>query len=134
MSPFARLAVLGLLLTAPVAAQAQDAIVGTWVGTAKSGENTFDTQLTFVSPKGGISRYPGIPCGGLLAGDRKGDAYEYTESVTWGGLDEKPDGGCVPGSVNLTVNGDKMQYEWTGKWPDGQDYTATGELQRVKKR
>ena len=81
-----RLLLLACLL-APAAAQAQDAIIGMWVGTVKSGEYTFDTQLTFVSPKGGISRYPRIPCGGVLAGDRKGDAYEYTETVTWGGLD-----------------------------------------------
>jgi hypothetical protein len=32
----------------------------------------FETRLTFISPKGGVSRYPGSPCGHILAGGRKG--------------------------------------------------------------
>ena len=92
--------------------QAQDAIIGTWVGEATQGENKFETRLTFVSPTGGISRYPSFVCGGILAGDRRDDTYEFNETVTWGGMDEKADG-CIHGVVRLTVDGDKMKYEWS---------------------
>lgn len=61
-------------LVGATTAQAQDAIVGTWVGTLKQDEGEpFETRLTFVSPKGGVSRYPASPCGGILAGGPKGD-------------------------------------------------------------
>jgi hypothetical protein len=44
------------------------------VGTLKQDEGEpFETRLTFVSPKGGVSRYPASPCGGILAGGPKGD-------------------------------------------------------------
>ena len=59
-----------------------------------AGEIKFETRLTFVSPKGGVSRYPRFPCGGI----QKGNAYEFNETVTWGGTDEKADG-CIPGVV-----------------------------------
>ena len=75
-----------------------DAVVGTWVGEVSQGETKFETRLTFVSPKGGVSRYPSFPCGGTLSGDRKGDAYEFNEVITWGGLDERPNG-CIGGVV-----------------------------------
>jgi hypothetical protein len=52
--------------------------------------------------------------------------------ITWGGMDEKADG-CFPGLVRITVNGDKMNYEWSGTH-NGQEYSAGGELRRVKKR
>ena len=69
--------------------QAQDAIVGTWVGMLKQDEGEpFETRLTFVSPKGGVSRYPASPCGGILAGGPKGEGYQFTETITWGTTDE----------------------------------------------
>ncbi|MCZ7595784.1 MAG: hypothetical protein M5U16_13460 [Hyphomicrobium sp.] len=132
MSLLTRLAFVAGLLAAPAGALAEDAIIGTWVGDVTQGETKFETRLTFVSPKGGVSRYPSFPCGGILSGDRKDDAYEYNENVTWGGMDEKADG-CIPGVVRATVSGDKMKYEWTGTH-DGQSYSAEGELRRVKKR
>ena len=73
-------------------------------------------RLTFVSPKGGVSRYPGDPpCGGMLVGDRKGDDYEYQETITYGGTDEKTDG-CLNGTMKLSVEGDTMKYDWASQY------------------
>jgi hypothetical protein len=112
-------------------AAAADPIVGTWVGKgAHAGsEDQFNMRLTFVSPNGGISRYPDVPCGGMLAGDRKGDDYEYSESITFNGPDEKNENFCINGSVRLSVDGDTMKYEWSSNY-DGQDQSSTGELHR----
>ena len=114
-----------------IAGALQDAIVGTWSGTAAQPDNDpFSVRLTFVSPKGGVSRYPGSPpCGGMLIGDRKGDNYEYQESITYGGTDEKTDG-CISGTMKLTVNGETMKYEWSANY-NGQDYSSSGELKRT---
>ncbi len=122
--------------TTPVIAQEvagtlADAIVGTWVGEGTQGESKFETRLTFVSPKGGVSRYPGYPCGGMLTGDRKGDGYEFNEVVTWGGIDENP-AGCIGGVIRISLDGNKMHYEWSTNY-NGQDFNATGELYRVEK-
>jgi hypothetical protein len=140
MSRICGLALLAALLTAPigvanaqdVAGSLNDAIVGTWVGEVSQGETKFQTRLTFVSPKGGIRRYPGFPCGGTLIGDRKGDGYQFDEVVTWGGTDEKTDG-CIGGLVKITVDGDKMIYDWSATY-NGTDHAATGELRRVGKK
>jgi hypothetical protein len=117
---------------ADIAGDLQDAIVGLWTGTAAQPErDPFDVRLTFVSPKGGISRYPGDPpCGGMLSGDRKGDNYEFVETITYGGTDEKTDG-CLSGTMSLTIEGDTMKYSWATQY-NGEDYTATGELKRQK--
>ncbi len=114
-----------------IAGTLQDAIVGTWVGAGvAAGYRPVQTRLTFVSPKGGVSRYPGCPpCGGMLVGDRKGDNYEYQESITYGGTDEKTDG-CLSGAMKLTVNGETMKYEWSANY-NGQDYSSSGELKRT---
>jgi hypothetical protein len=118
---------------APGTASAQD-IVGSWVGEANLPEQgAYPVRLTFVSAKGGISRYPSDPpCGGMLKGDQKGDYFEYEETVTFGGKDERDDG-CIPGTMRLTVDGDTMKYEWWGSF-NGQDYTSSGELQRQSGR
>ena len=114
-----------------IAGTLQDAIVGTWSGQASQPDtDPFEVRLTFVSPKGGVSRYPGSPpCGGMLVGDRKGDNYEFQESITYGGTDEKTDG-CLNGAMKLTVNGETMKYEWTANY-NGQDYSSSGELKRT---
>ena len=114
-----------------IAGTLQDAIVGTWTGQAAQPEtDPFNVRLTFVSPKGGVSRYPGSPpCGGMLVGDRKGDNYEYQELITYGGTDEKTDG-CLNGNMKLTVNGETMKYEWSANY-NGQDYSSSGELKRI---
>jgi hypothetical protein len=118
-----------LLIGAP--ARAEDPIVGTWVGTVtQQGQEPFETRLTFVSPRGGVSRYPTYPCGGMLAGGRKGDGYEYQETINWGGLDEQTNG-CVGGIVRLNVDGDTMKFDWSTNY-NGQDYQAAGELHRQK--
>lgn len=114
-----------------VAGTLADAIVGTWVGEGTQGENKFETRLTFVSPRGGVSRYPGYPCGGMLTGDRKGDGYEFNEVVTWGGIDENPNG-CIGGLMRISLDGNKMTFDWSTNY-NGQDYSATGELHRVEK-
>ena len=116
-----------------IAGDMQDAIVGLWTGTAAQPErDPFDVRLTFVSPKGGISRYPGDPpCGGMLVGDRKGDNYEYTETITFGGHRRKD--GRLPQrrQMNVTVEGDTLKYGWSSQY-NGEEYTATGELKRQK--
>lgn len=114
-----------------IAGALQDAIVGTWSGQAAQPDtDPFHVRLTFVSPRGGVSRYPGSPpCGGMLIGDRRGDNYEYQESITYGGTDEKTDG-CLNGTLKLTVNGETMKYEWSANY-NGQDYSSSGELKRT---
>ena len=52
--------------------------------------------------------------------------------ITWGGIDEKPDG-CIGGLVKITVDGDKMTYDWSGTY-NGEDHAAAGELRRVGKK
>jgi hypothetical protein len=108
----------------------QDAIVGTWVGrAAQPNQDPFEVRLTFVSPKGGVSRYPGDPaCGGVLRGDRNGDHYEYQERITYGGTEEL-DNGCLSGNISLTVKGDTMKFDWTTT-SNGQDFSSSGELHR----
>jgi len=119
-------------LVSSSSARAEDPIVGTWVGNlSQADQEPFETRVTFVSPKGGVSRYPGFPCGGVLSGDRKGDAYEYEESISWGGVDEL-DPGCISGTVRATIDGDKMNLSWSGTL-NGQEYQASGELKRVRK-
>jgi hypothetical protein len=115
-----------------VAGSLADAIVGIWAGTAAEPEkDAYQVRLTFVSQKGGIVRYPGeTPCGGVLTGDRNGDDYEYQETITYNGLDERDDG-CFDGVMRLSVDGDTMKFEWTGTY-DGQERTATGELKRQR--
>lgn len=119
---------------ADLAGELTDPIVGHWVGTAAQPEQgSFEVTLTFVSPKGGISRYPGeTPCGGVLVGDRHGDSYQYQESITYNGTDERQDG-CISGNISLTLEGDTLKYEWSGT-NNGQDYTSSGELKRRTKR
>jgi hypothetical protein len=124
-----RLSIACLLVFAGPVLAADDEIVGNWLGTGKQGENEFEMRFTFVSPKGGVSRYPGYPCGGVLSGDRKGSAYSYSEVITYGGLNENP-GGCIPGAMRLTVKGDEMAYEWAGD-DNGQPVAAQGTLRRV---
>ncbi len=122
------LALAGVCLMPSIAA-ADDPIVGSWVGNLiQEGQDPFETRLTFVSPRGGVTRYPGQSCGGVLVGDRKASGYEYEETITWGGVDEK-DGGCIGGAVHVKVDGDKLQFEWTTNY-NGQDYAAAGELHR----
>lgn len=139
MSLVNRWAIFAALLAVPgfgeaqeVAGSLSDPIVGTWVGQATQGEHTFETRLTFVSPKGGVSRYPYWPCGGVLSGDRKGDGYEYNEVLTWGGLDENPTG-CIGGLVKLSIDGDKMTFDWSANY-NGQDTFASGVLHRQSKK
>ena len=78
-----------------IAGTLQDAIVGTWVGEAAQGETEFETRLTFVSPKGGVSRYPSFvraaACWPVIA---RATTTNSTRSITWGGMDEKADG-CI---------------------------------------
>jgi hypothetical protein len=66
----------------------------------------------------------------MLVGDRKGDSYGYTETITYGGTDEKTDG-CLSGTMNVTVEGDTMKYSWSTQY-NGEDFTATGELKRQR--
>jgi hypothetical protein len=107
----------------------QDAIVGTWIGqAAQPDQDPFDVRLTFVSPKGGVSRYPNDPvCGGVLSGDRDGEQYEYQETITYGSTEEV-DSGCLNGTLRLTITGDTMKFDWSSS--DGQNLTSTGELHR----
>jgi hypothetical protein len=127
---FARYAIrASVVFVLATAAQAGDPIVGTWVGKLSQPDNDpFDVTATFVSPKGGVTRYPGFPCGGVLEGGRKGDGYEYEETISWGGVDEV-DPGCLSGSVIVSVEGNKMHFSWTGT-NNGQQYQASGELKR----
>ena len=111
-----------------------DPIVGTWVGKGShtGTEDQFNMRLTFVSPKGGVSRYPDIPCGGKLVGGPSGDdKYQYDEAILYNGPDERSDNYCINGRVHLSVDGNKMTYEWSSSH-NGQDFAATGQLQRER--
>ena len=118
-------------MLSPLAAlAADDPIVGTWVGSvAQDGIDPFETRLTFVSPKGGVSRYPSFPCGGMLVGGRKGEGYEYQETLTWGGVDEVVRTAASAARVSISVSGDKMKFDWAGNY-EGRDIHASGELHR----
>jgi hypothetical protein len=126
----ATLAIAALAVPAP--ARAEDPIVGVWTGKLSQTDNEpFEMTATFVSPRGGVTRYPGFPCGGVLVGNRRGGSdYEYEETISWGGPEEV-DPGCISGNVSVSVNGDKMQFTWTGA-SDGQQYKAAGELTRQR--
>jgi hypothetical protein len=111
--------------------QNEEAIVGAWVGqAAQPDQDPFDVRLTFVSPRGGVSRYPGEPsCGGVLTGSRDGDHFEYEEAITYGSSEEV-DQGCLNGKLKLTVDGDTMKYDWTSTNAEGSPLTSSGELHR----
>lgn len=119
----------GFSVLSATSAQAEDAIVGTWVGRLKQDDGEpFETRLTFVSPKGGISRYPSTPCGGILAGGPKGDGYQYTETITWGTEGER-EIYCIGGTADITVDGDVMKFDWSGE-DKGTATRTVGELKR----
>jgi hypothetical protein len=119
---------------AELAAQSADAIVGIWVGKGNHGNGSeFSMKLTFVSPKGGVSRYPDIPCGGMLVGGRKGTSYEYAETVTYNGAEERADNFCISGVMRLTVKGNAMSYDWSSMY-NGEEHVSTGTLKRVGAR
>jgi hypothetical protein len=111
--------------------QNEEAIVGAWVGqAAQPDQDPFDVRLTFVSPRGGVSRYPSEPaCGGVLTGSRDGDHFEYEEAITYGSSAEV-DQGCLDGKLKLTVDGDTMKYDWTSTNAEGTPLTSSGELHR----
>ena len=131
--PQMRFAACALFLAAqlfmPAAARADDPIVGTWSGKLKQDDGEpFVTELTFVSPRGGISRYPANPCGGMLTGGPKGDGYEYTETITWGTQDEL-ENYCIGGTANISVEGDTMKFDWSAM-SNGSITRTIGELKR----
>jgi len=116
------------LLTSGVA-RADDAIIGTWSGMLKQDDGEpFAALLTFVSPRGGISRYPSTPCGGILAGGPKGDGYQYTETITWG-TEGELENYCIGGTVDITVDGDVMKFDWSAV-SNGSTTRTVGELKR----
>ena len=116
-----------LLLSGP--ARADDAIVGTWSGMLKQDDGEpFTALLTFVSPRGGISRYPANPCGGILSGGPKGDGYQYTETITWG-TEGELEMYCIGGTVNISVEGDTMKFDWSTV-SNGTTTRTVGELKR----
>ena len=120
---------IALSLLMPGPARADDAIVGTWSGMLKQDDGEpFTTLLTFVSPKGGISRYPSWPCGGILAGGPKGEGYQYTETITWGTQDEIATY-CIGGVAYITVDGDVMKFHWSAV-DKGTETHTVGELKR----
>jgi hypothetical protein len=122
-------ALIALSLLMPAAARADDAIVGTWSGMLKQDDGEpFATLLTFVSPKGGISRYPANPCGGILAGGPKGDGYQYTETITWG-MEGELENYCIGGTADIAVDGDVMKFNWSGV-SNGTATHTVGELKR----
>jgi hypothetical protein len=129
--PLAAATLAIVALAAPAPARAEDPIVGTWTGKLTQPDNEpFEMTATFVSPSGGVTRYPGFPCGGVLVGNRKGSEYEYEETISWGGVEEV-DPGCLSGNVSVSVSGDKMQFTWTGASGETQ-YKASGELTRQR--
>ena len=81
-----------------------------------------------MSPKGGISRYPSKPCGGILAGGPKGDGYQYTETITWG-TEGELENYCIGGTADITVDGDVMKFDWSGV-DKGTATRTVGELKR----
>jgi hypothetical protein len=87
-------------------------------------------RLTFVSARGGISRYVDIPCGGVLNGGQDGDAYEFTETITFNSSEERSDNYCVSGKVRVTVDGRSMTYEWLPT-SEPAPPKASGTLKRV---
>lgn len=112
-------------------APSPDGIIGAWVGqAAQPNDDPFDVRLTFVSPRGGVSRYPGDPaCGGVLVGREDGNHYEYEETITYGAAEDVTNG-CLNGKLKLTVDGDTMKLDWTSTNAEGEQLTSSGELHR----
>ena len=129
-----RVVALAIASMSALPAEAADPIVGTWVGKGshEGREDQFTMRLTFVSPKGGVSRYTDVPCGGVLVGDRKGDTYEYQETITFNGPEERSENYCVSGSVRLSVDGSTMKYDWS-PINAGEELSASGTLERVER-
>jgi hypothetical protein len=111
------------------AARADDDIVGTWTGMLKQDDGEpFPAQLTFVSPKGGVSRYPSSRCGGILSGGPTNQGYRYTETITWG-LQGELENYCIDGTLDVTVEGDVLKYNWSRIWNGTATHTV-GDLKR----
>lgn len=112
-------------------AQQRDPISGIWTGLAtQPGTGTFTAIYAFVSARGGTSEYPTTPCGGVLRGGKRGNVYEYTETITFGTVQERPNDGCVNGRLQIRVQGNEMTWTWTGPTIDGTPLTATGVMVR----
>jgi hypothetical protein len=122
-----------MMFALSASARADDPIVGAWAGTAKQDDGEpFEMRLTFVSPRGGISRYPGSPCGGYLTGGPKGRVYKYTEEITWGTKGEL-ESYCIGGNVEIEVDGEKMKFKWSNT-ENGVETHTVGELKRRPSR
>ena len=122
-----------LMLAVAGTARGDDPIVGSWKGTYRQDDSEPSAmQLTFVSPTGGISRYPDSPCGGMLSGAPRDDRYEYTETITWG-TEGELESFCIGGDVVITVEGDVMKFEWS-TIHNGSQTKSVGELKRQSTR
>jgi hypothetical protein len=127
-------AIVLVAMSAWAGSASADPIVGTWVGKGNhtSTGSPFNMRLTFVSPKGGVSRYSDIPCGGKLAGGPSGDEkYEYEETILYNGPEERSENYCINGRMRLSVDGTKMTYEGFASH-NGEDFSSTGQLQRER--
>jgi hypothetical protein len=129
----ARIVLLALAAACALPAAAQP-IVGTWTGTVhQAGEPPYPAEMTLTSPTSGSSSYSSLSCGGTLSGGVSGSgssaAYRFRESITHGRATETT-GGCIDGTIEMVVQGNSMQWSWSGSW-QGKSYFASATLQRA---
>jgi hypothetical protein len=100
---------LGLMLSQPTEAAAQDLPAGTWRSPAGG---SFDVVLTF-SGNDAETRYSELNCTGKLTHLWASDKYAfYAESITEGRADKG--GKCSDGIVTIIRDGDRLAVGWFG--------------------
>ncbi|MBI3544507.1 MAG: hypothetical protein HY075_14645 [Deltaproteobacteria bacterium] len=114
-------------------ARAADPIVGTWSGLVDQypvgTQPQYPATVTFTSSSSGTSAYSSLSCGGELSGGGSGGAYRFSEYISYGRA-TATSGGCINGSIDISVQGDTMSFRWSGSW-NGVRYGASGTLHRV---
>ncbi len=120
----------GTLNAAGLPAYSADPIVGSWHGVIdQPGDAPYKGFLSFSTPNTGKSFYPSSDCGGKTVGIFRDGTYYFRETITKNRATLATDEGCLDGDFKMTVDGDKMHWEWTGTWL-GDVITATGEFIR----
>jgi hypothetical protein len=117
--------VLGLMLSQPTEAAAQDLLTGSWRSLA--GTSSYDVVLT-ISGDEAETRYSELNCTGKLTRLWASDKYAfYAETITEGRADKG--GKCTDGLITIMRAGDHLALAWVGV-VDDKPSTAHGLLSK----
>jgi hypothetical protein len=101
---------MGLMLSQPYGAAAEDLLTGTW--RSQGGDSSYDVVLTF-SGNDAQTQYPELNCTGKLTRLWASDKYAfYAESITEGRADKG--GKCSDGTITVARVGDRLALGWFG--------------------